>query len=403
MKKYNKITPEGTKDLLFGECFARRYVEKKLSDLFLSRGFHEVVTPGLEFYDVFALSELGFAQDEMYKTTDKHGRLVVVRPDSTMPIARLTATRLQGLPKPVRLYYTQQVYRSNPGRTGKSDEITQSGVELLGAGGLRADLEVISTAIEAMSLCVPDFRLEIGHAEFFRTLARKLSASESVKEDIRAAIEMKNYAALSTILDTMEDCPAVRALRRLPRLFGGEDVLEEAAAFCVEEDSREILDYLKTLYRALSSLGLGDNIIVDLGLVHRNNYYTGVIFSAYVAEYGDAVLSGGRYDNLLSLFDAPMPAIGFAMNADALAAIAIEKENLPKTEDTALLIHGDDGFEMKALSYSVKMTKAGIKNENSVFSTREEAVAYAKTTGIHRIDFVGKTTETVMLDNGGNV
>ncbi len=94
--------------MLFEECLARRYVEQTLSQVFSSRGFNEVVTPGLEFYDVFDPDFSGISQETMYKMSDRHGRLMVMRPDSTIPIARLTATRLQKLPKPVRLYYNQK-------------------------------------------------------------------------------------------------------------------------------------------------------------------------------------------------------------------------------------------------------------------------------------------------------
>ena len=64
MRKYNKITPEGTKDLLFEECLTHRYVERLLwPDVFASHGFHEVVTPGLEFYDVFHLDSSAIGQE----------------------------------------------------------------------------------------------------------------------------------------------------------------------------------------------------------------------------------------------------------------------------------------------------------------------------------------------------
>lgn len=401
MKRYNKITPEGTKDLLFAECFARRNVERKLSNLFAARGFHEVITPGLEFYDVFSLEDAGLSQEEMYKTTDSDGRIVVFRPDLTMPIARLTATRLQNQPKPVRLFYTQPVYRNDHGRTGRSHEITQTGVELLGAAGLRADLEVITAAVEAMKLCAPDFRLEIGHAGFFRALAAHLPVSEEIRERVRAAIESKNYAALNTILDTLEDTAPVRAIRRLPRLFGGEEIFAEAEAYCIDEESRGTLSYLQEVYRMLSGLGLGGKVIVDLGLVQRINYYTGVIFSAYVEEYGDAVLSGGRYDNLLASFGAPTPAIGFAMNADALAGIAVQCGAVPEVAPPTVLVHGENGYEMKAIAHSARLTQNGVKSENSVFATREEAIAYARERGIQRVDFVGEKTETCAVDGNG--
>ena len=95
MKRYDLITPEGTRDLLFEGCLARRMVEDRLSKLFEGFGYSEVVTPGIEFYDLFMGSSRNFQQESLYKLTDSKGRLIVMRPDSTIPIARLASTRLQ--------------------------------------------------------------------------------------------------------------------------------------------------------------------------------------------------------------------------------------------------------------------------------------------------------------------
>ena len=382
---------------MFGECMARRRAEKTLGEVFTSRGFNEVVTPGLEFFDVFDPDYSGIPQEIMYKMTDKRGRLIVMRPDATLPIARLTATRLQNLPKPVRLFYTQPVYRSNPNLTGRSDETMQTGIELLGAGGKRADLEVIVTAVEALGKCIPNFRLELGHAGFFRALAAQLPVTDDVREDIRRSIESKNYPQLNTILDGLKESRAVCAMRRLPRLFGGEEVFQEAAELCIDQNAEQTLQYLRELYGALSALGLGDRIIIDLGLVQRNDYYTGVVFSAYVEDYGDAVLIGGRYDRLLEAFDSPMPAIGFGINVDAVSKILLEKGMVNDLPTTEILVHSDDGYEMKALSYASQLTELGRRCENSVFESREQALAYAESRGIQRVDFVGGSIETVRL------
>ncbi len=397
MKKYNKITPEGTNDLLFEECMARKYIEKTLSEVFSSRGFHEVVTPGLEFYDVFNPESSGIGQEVMYKMTDQRGRLVVMRPDSTMPIARLTATRLQNLPKPIRLFYTQPIYRNNPGLTGRSDETVQTGIELLGAGGMRADLEVIVTAIEALGKCVPNFRLELGHAGFFRALAEQLPVTDDVREDIRCTIETKDYAALNAILDGLENSRQVMAIRRLPRLFGGEEVFNQAALLCDDEKSGQTIEYLHELYRSLTKLGLDNQIIVDLGLVQRNDYYTNIVFSAYVEEYGDAMLLGGRYDNLLGCFGLPMPAIGFAINVDAIAKIMLERGKTPAVKPVDILVHGETGYEIQALHHASDLVEQGYQCESSVFETHAEALEYAKASGMKRIDFVGRTIETTIL------
>ena len=397
MKKYGKVTPEGTRDLLFEECIAHRNVENILASVFQSRGFHEVITPGLEYYDVFSIDCFGLPQEFMYKLTDHKGRLLVLRPDSTLPIARLTATRLQNELRPLRLYYTQKVYHSNPSLTGRSDEVMQSGIELLGAKGRRADLEAITTAVEAINRCVPDFRLELGHAGFFRTLANQLPISDEVREDIRLSIESKNYSALDMILDRLEPSPAVSAIRRLPRLFGGEEVFEEASTLCQNEEALDRLDYLKKLYRSLCELGLDGKVIIDLGLVQRNDYYSDIIFRGYVEGSGDAVLSGGRYDRLLDAFSAPMPAVGFAINVDALTKLMVASGNVRQRRPADVLVHGDDGFEITAINHADFLRKGGLRCENSVFSSREEAVAYAKERGIRRIDFIGGAVETMNL------
>ena len=93
MRKYDLITPEGTKDFLFEECLVRREIEQDLHDLFRSKGYSELTTPGLEFFDVFQSESGHYPQERLYKLTDSKGRLLVLRPESTMPIARVAATR----------------------------------------------------------------------------------------------------------------------------------------------------------------------------------------------------------------------------------------------------------------------------------------------------------------------
>lgn len=220
MKNYAKITPEGTKDLLFEECLANRTVSSVLGTVFFQRGFHEVLTPGIEFYDLFSEDISGIPMEYMFKMSDSKGRLMVMRPDSTLPIARMVSTRLKNVSHPIRLYYNQRVYRYNPGLTGRSNEVMQAGVELIGAKGMRADLEVITTAVDALSKCVPDFRIEIGHAGFFKALADKLPVSARRREKIRFFIESKNYSALNSTLDKLEQTPSVQVIRKLPVCSG---------------------------------------------------------------------------------------------------------------------------------------------------------------------------------------
>ncbi len=192
MKNNIMFTPEGTKDFLFSESSAMDYICGKIENIFITYGFKRVITPGLEFYDVFSLPCSGISQESMFKTTDNKGRILVARPDSTLPIARMVSTRLKNRTLPVRLYYKQAVYRNNPTLTGRRNEFLQMGVELVGAKGKRADLEILTAAIKCLRAVSDDFRIELGHASVFDALSAELSIDEGYKEKIRESIESKN-------------------------------------------------------------------------------------------------------------------------------------------------------------------------------------------------------------------
>lgn len=389
MKKYLKMTPEGTKDFLFAECAAMDDVCGRIESVFVTRGFKRVITPGIEFYDLFSLPCSGISLEDMFKTTDNRGRLMVVRPDSTLPIARMVATRLQNNVMPVRLYYKQAVYRNNPTLTGRRNELMQMGVELLGVKGVRADLEIITTAVQALKNVASDFRVELGHAEVFDALSDELEINDIEKEKIRLSIEGKNYSALNNLLDRLAPCRAVSAIRSLPSLFGGEEVFEKARKICEGTKAEQALDYLHKIYDSLRALGLGEKLIIDLGLVQRNDYYTGIVFTGYINGIGDAVLSGGRYDALLSEFDAPMGAAGFAIDTDAVTLKTLADAKRSYSDNPAVLIYAKDGFEMQAIELAAKLNGEGKKAQFSVLSTLEETEEFARKRGIPEVITVG--------------
>ena len=389
MKKYLKMTPEGTKDFLFSECAAMDDVCGRIESVFVTRGFKRVITPGIEFYDLFSLPCSGISLEDMFKTTDNRGRLMVVRPDSTLPIARMVATRLQNNIMPVRLYYKQAVYRNNPTLTGRRNEMMQMGVELLGVKGVRADLEIITTAVQALKSVASDFRVELGHAEVFDALSDELEINETEKEKIRLSIEGKNYSALNNLLDKLAPCRAVSAIRSLPSLFGSEEVFEKARLICGGTKAEQALDYLHKVYDSLRALGLGEKLIIDLGLVQRNDYYTGIVFTGYINGIGDAVLSGGRYDSLLSEFDASMGAAGFAIDTDAVTLKALSDAKVSYSDNPAVLIYAKDGFELQATALAAKLNEDGKKAQFSVLSTLEETEEFARRRGIPKVITVG--------------
>lgn len=389
MKKYLKITPEGTKDFLFAECSAMDDICGKIEDVFVSRGFKRVITPGIEFYDVFSIPCSGISQESMFKMVDNKGRLLVARPDSTLPIARMVSSRLKNSIMPVRLYYKQAVYRNNPTLTGRSNELMQMGVELLGVKGIRADLEILTTAVKTISSVADDFRIELGHADVFDALSDELDIDEAYKEKIRVSIEGKNYSALNNLLDKLAPCKAVSAIRSLPSLFGGEEVFEKAEKICEGTKAVSALEYLHKIYSNLSPLGLGDKLIIDLGLVQRNDYYTGIVFTGYINGIGDAVISGGRYDELLSVFDAPIGAAGFAVDTDAITIKHLSDADVSYSDNPDVLVYAHDGHEIEAINLVSQLNENGVKAQFSVLPTLEETKQFASERGISEVKVVG--------------
>ncbi|NLP26053.1 MAG: ATP phosphoribosyltransferase regulatory subunit [Clostridiales bacterium] len=388
MRNFYLITPEGTKDLLFDECIIRREIEDKIHNIFNTRGYCELITPGLEYYDVFTLNSRYFPQEALYKLIDNKGRLLVLRPDSTIPIARVVATRLKDAVLPLRLYYNQSIYAINPSLTGRSDQVAQMGIELIGSSSRMADLEVISTAIDVLSACSNDnFSLEIGDVGFFKELMCLLNVDDDIKENIRHLIEMKNYPALNDLLDSLGDNKVNNALKQLPRLFGGKEVFKKASKLFSNPKIDEILTNLERLYKDISKLNINGKITVDLGMVNRTDYYTGVIIKGYLAGYGEEVLSGGRYDKLISEFGYDVPATGFAVNVNAVSAI-IAKDNRKRTKPCDAIVFAEEGFEIKAIKVANKMRSKGRIVEMALFDDLETVREYAKERNVSEIVIV---------------
>ncbi len=381
LKRYDLLTPEGTRDLLFEECAAKREITERLTRLFGSYGYSEVMTPGLEFFDVFDGKTRYFPQETMYKLVDGKNRLMVLRPDNTMPIARLAATRLKDEELPLKLFYNQSVFMVNPKNRGRDDEFTQSGIEILGGESPAADYEALALAAKALAVCDEDFRLEIGDSGIFTELLELLGASEDEGETIRSLIRAKNYPALN---ERLGNSKAAEALKKLPALFGGGDVFDAAEKYMLDERLKEKLSKLKEVFENLDKTVGGGRICVDLGLVHKRNYYTGILFRGYVEGYGQPALSGGRYDALLGDFGRNAKAVGFAVNVEAAAKVALRKRRIkPKAPDA--IVHGGAGNEMNALSLCERLTREGLTVYNSLFKDISETETYARKHGISKI------------------
>jgi ATP phosphoribosyltransferase regulatory subunit len=381
MLNWMRYIPEGTKDLLFDECSEKIRIEELLRESYNACGFVDIITPTLEFYDVFNGDHTTIAQERMYKLFDNHGRIMVLRPDVTTPIARVTATKLNEAAFPVRFCYTSNVFRVNESLFGKANEVTQSGVEIIGVNSIKADAELIITGINALRNCgLEDFKIEIGQAEFFKSLLEELNVGVECKETIRGYVEDKNFITLDHYLrEKIKDYSEykLRALREIPKLFGKIEIVDKARKLTSNKDALEALDNIMQVYRLIDRAGLAAYITIDLGMVQNLDYYSGIIFRAFTFGTGSYILSGGRYDELIKTFGRDLPAIGFAIDVDSLMAALQSRGYSNSKKDKYMVLYYTEEFANKAFLLSNILRENSYVCEMSLFDTEEETLEYA--------------------------
>lgn len=416
MNRFRISTPEGTRDLLFSSCRALRQTENAVRDALEERGYSEIITPAVEYYDVFAQANPELDQDQMLKIIDKSGRICVARPDNTTPIARIAATRLDDAALPVRLYYSQKVFRSVSGDHGHKGEFLQVGAELIGADGLAADKDILSAAFAALSRTGADnFRIELGHAEIYKALIEELGADAASSEAIRRLIENKSFAALGDALQPFGSRPAAKALSAMPQLFGGIEVLDEVETLTGNVRVLGAIAYLRRLYQALDEAGYGDRIMIDLGLVHEMDYYTGIMFRGYIGGAGAAILAGGRYNALCAKFGRDLPAGGFGIDVESVAE-SLQGSSRPEVatrRDTVRIALTKGRLEKKTLAllkdagYDISELEAGTRKliftlpdsgVEIVLSKAADVITYVEH-GVCDMGVVGKDT---IMEKGGS-
>ena len=353
--------PTGMQDTLPGECEARNTLEAGFRRLFRAFGYREIRTPILEYYDTLSERPYGYRPEHVWKTFDGLGRILTLRPDSTIPAARIAAGPLKDAEFPLRLCYLQSATTYQVDTLSMLCEQPQAGVELMGEAGSLADAEVIGLALRCVQEAgLQECQIELGQAAFFTAFLREAGLSGSQAQEIRQLVERKDSFGISMYLQ-QEHVPedAAARLMRLPRLYGDESILDEAEALTEETECRAALDNLREVIALLRAADPGAEVTVDLGMAQEAGYYSGIIFRAHAPGAGQPILSGGRYDGLTERFGRSMPAVGFALNTKLLM-IALERQGrrfaAPRTD---ALIACDPSHAAEALREAARLRAEG--------------------------------------------
>jgi ATP phosphoribosyltransferase regulatory subunit len=231
---------------------------------------------------------------------------------------------------PIRLCYTGNIFINNSSYQGRLKETTQSGAELIGDGSVAADAEMLSLSVQLLLTAgLKEFQLSVGHADFLRGLLEAANLGEDVEDEIRELLQNRNFYGVEEVISkfSLEE--------NLVYLFGLlKDVMLDREK--ITQAKEKASDYPR-IYQALERLEQLDELLrlykieqyvnYELAMISDLNYYTGIIFAGYTFGSGEAVVNGGRYDNLLKSFGKTAPSIGFAVVIDQLLA-ALRHQNI---------------------------------------------------------------------------
>ncbi|MCB8817935.1 ATP phosphoribosyltransferase regulatory subunit [Desulfosporosinus shakirovi] len=331
--------PKGMRDLLPEEIAVQEGLEEKILTLFRQWSYQKVLTPTLE-YSACVQPDVE-QEDTLYKFFDREGRILTLRPELTIPIARLVSTRLRGGEFPLRLCYGADVYRNT---TVRHREFRQVGVELVGSDQELADAEVIALAVEAIAgLGLDNYQFNLGHMGIFSGLMLEAGVDEGIQTQLEEALARKDMVGVESCVKQSGLPGRVQELLlRLPHFHGGEEILDEVLAWSERPAIREAVESLRRIYQYLNYFGVQANVSLDLGILRGFSYYTGAVFEGYVPGIGFPVVEGGRYDALYGDFGIPQPATGFAIHLGNL----LEQFPLPAVKGADVLVFGSDAKQI---------------------------------------------------------
>ncbi len=394
---YNMLEiPWGLKDLLPEEFEKRLYIKQKIRELFPLWGYRELTTPTFEYFSVLSMGIGEDLKSQMIKFIDRNGQIMALRPEFTTSIARIIATKLSSSLPPFRFFYLDNIFRYPKEKGVNKREIFQTGVELVGEGGVRADAEVVSLLATLLDeLGVKDYKIIIGSTSFFRALLDEFEIQPQMGELLKHYLSIRDFVSFYNVLDTLPK-EKKRNLRTIFSLIGDREALDEISLLVKGDRTKSALSELRKFCKIVEYYGILGNLEFDFSFLRDMDYYTGIVFELFVEGIGYSFAGGGRYDNLLPKMGVDYPATGFALEMGGLLEVLDNKIPL---ENGVSLVVSPSSYERYAIDFLQKKRREREPIELKVANfEKEEAIEYAKKRYIKRVYLIVGPEKIEIID-----
>ena len=344
------VLPDHIADVLPSEARHIEELRRELLDTARGYGYELVMPPMLEHLESL-LTGTGEALGlQTFKLVDQlSGRMLGLRADTTPQVARIDAHLLnrQGV---TRLCYCGPVLHTRPDRPHATREPLQFGAEIYGHAGLEADLEALLLALDCLQATkVGPLTVDLADARIVRSLLAGAGAGSAQLAQVHAALAAKDATELRSL--TREFPQATReALQALITLYGDASVLDEAARVLPRSP---VLQQALEQLRWLAGHAGGARITFDLADLRGYAYYSGMRFGIYTPGASDALVRGGRYDEVGAVFGRNRPAVGFSLDVRELVGVAAKRQ-LKAAIRAPWLDTGPDAQELRSAIASLR-------------------------------------------------
>jgi ATP phosphoribosyltransferase regulatory subunit len=311
------VLPDHIADVLPSE--ARHIEELRRLCLDTARGFgYELVMPPMLEHLASLMSGNNAGLDlQTFKMVDQlSGRTLGLRIDTTPQVARIDA-HLLNRAGVTRLCYCGPVLHTKPSGPYATREPLQLGAEIYGHAGLEADLEILQLTLQCLRAShLASFHIDLSDARILPALLNGQSLSADQNKAITDALTHKDISAMRELTAQLPQALG-QALQALVQMYGDLSVLQTARVqFAAWPEVLTALDQLAWL-----ASHIDHPVSIDLADLRGYAYYSGPRFSVFVPESSDALVRGGRYDEVGAVFGRKRPAVGFSLDIKALVGL----------------------------------------------------------------------------------
>ena len=283
----------------------------RLRAIYESYGYKKYGMSNFEPYDLYRENRNFIKGGGIITFTAANGSLMALRPDVTTSIVKHAAGDKTGVRK---LYYIENVFRMRH-KTGEFNEIRQMGLEYIGGDSGYSEAEVVFLALKSLNAFDADYRLNISHMGLVEGMLEYLGADAAAVPQIKNAVKQKNIHELASLArQSGAGEEKINALGSIMSVSGDFcAALKKISDMAVNDTMREAAACLSRLYETVGLFIDAGSLKFDLSVINDMDYYNGTVFRGYVREASGAVLSGGRYDNMMRRFGDSRSALGFAL------------------------------------------------------------------------------------------